>query len=521
MVRLDDVFAVLDSSFDFVLGVDESERIVHASALVRYGRDPERRLLEGLSLAQVLTADSLHSFRTGMARAREGLGGIVVFAPQDGTFSSASLRGAFMPTVEQVGVFLFFGARIDSLSTFAEGDKDERVKELACLYTVAEWIEASPTIKDFFTRLPDYLCPGMRFSEKAAVYSVYQGQEYGRPLNGTNYLRTQLIVSQRPSGEIRVGYEDPDLGLLPEEQRMLDEIGRMLSLALERKEQAERLVLKQEEEAAYRRNLQTLEREIAARTREMEEQRDKLQRINSYLERVNHDWEESKTYLETILKGIPDPVALIDLRRTLVMTNRENVQPGEKCHKQLFGNDAPCHDCRLARIQREKTPITLTIQHAGRHLEVHALPIFNREHGVEGIMEFYRDVTLEKTYEQQLRQADRLASLGQLVSGIGHEINNPNQFIRGNVKILAQALEDILPIVDRYHAEHPELKIARLPYPFFRQHVMVLVNDMAHGNLTVTSARRLARAKGKGKGDDGGGGSTTRTADDGVQDGNE
>jgi signal transduction histidine kinase len=128
---------------------------------------------------------------------------------------------------------------------------------------------------------------------------------------------------------------------------------------------------------------------------------------------------------------------------------------------------------------------------------VHALPIFNQKHEVEGIIEFYRDMTMEKTYEQQLQQADKLASLGQLVSGIGHEINNPNQFIRGNIKILQQALEDMLPIVDEYHKEHPDLKIARLKYDFFREHAMTLVNDMAHGSERikgiVEGLKRFAR----------------------------
>ena len=104
---------------------------------------------------------------------------------------------------------------------------------------------------------------------------------------------------------------------------------------------------------------------------------------------------------------------------------------------------------------------------------------------MDGILEFYRDVTLEKTYDQQLQQADKLASLGQLVSGIGHEINNPNQFIRGNIKIVKQAIEDMLPIVDEYYAAHPDLKIARLNYDFLREHIMTLVDDMAHGSERI------------------------------------
>jgi len=113
------------------------------------------------------------------------------------------------------------------------------------------------------------------------------------------------------------------------------------------------------------------------------------------------------------------------------------------------------------------------------------MPIFNNKNEVEGIIEFYRDITYKKTYEQQLQQADKLASLGQLVSGIGHEINNPNQFIRGNIKIIQQAFDDILPIMDAYHSENPDLKIARLKYDFFRQHILTLVDDMANGSERI------------------------------------
>jgi signal transduction histidine kinase len=337
----------------------------------------------------------------------------------------------------------------------------------------------------------------MQYPESTVVHSVYQGREYGTPIVSPRTIGVTLVVNRQNAGSIHVGYLDEQLEMLPEEQRMLNEIGRMLSLAVERKELSERLTLKQEEEASYRTRLEALEADIASRTQQLDEQREKLDQIDGYLERVNRDWEESKTYLETILKGIPDPVALIDRNRTLVMSNREGVEPGDKCYKTLFGTAMPCQDCRLARIVREKTPISMTVEHEGRHLEVHALPVFNAQQEVDGIMEFYRDVTLQKTYEQQLSQADRMASLGELVSGIGHEINNPNQFIRGNVKILKQALDDMLPIVDGHYGQHPELKIARLPYKFFREHIMTLINDMAHGSERIKSIveglKRFAR----------------------------
>ena len=373
----------------------------------------------------------------------------------------------------------------NNLGAGSEWEKDERIKELSCVYAVAEWIEASASIKEFFEALPKYLGPGMRYPERALVYSAYQGQEYGDKAALAHYIRTEIGDAQRAVGEIRVGYASREHGLLAEEQKMLDEIARMLNIALERKSLRDNLALKQKEEAQYAERLRELESEIQSRTRELEEQRQKLGTVNSYLDRVNRDWEESKIRLETIFKAIPDAVALIDRQRTVLMTNRENVPAGNKCYSTFFDQNAPCKDCRLSRIVQGKTPLTIEIKHDDVYYEVNALPILSPEHEVEGIIEFYRDVTTERTYEQQLQQADKLASLGQLVSGIGHEINNPNQFIRGNIKIIQQAFEGILPILDEYYAGHPDLKIARLKYDFFREHIMVLVNDMAHGSERI------------------------------------
>jgi signal transduction histidine kinase len=217
----------------------------------------------------------------------------------------------------------------------------------------------------------------------------------------------------------------------------------------------------------------------------MEEQKQKLSTAKSYLNRANRTWTEASHRLDTMFQAIPDEVMLIDLNLNVVMSNQDGIVPGEKCYKAYFDRETPCEDCRINSIVKDKTPITTHMRKDEKHLQLHALPVFSENEEVDGILEFYRDVTLEKTYEQQIQQADKLASLGQLVSGIGHEINNPNQFIRGNVKIVKQAFEDIMPILDEHAEENPDLKIARLKYNFFKDHIMTLIDDMGHGSERI------------------------------------
>jgi signal transduction histidine kinase len=489
MIHLQTFFAFIERNYSFLLVLDEDERIVHASdTLCRAGSDGWYEHA-GRALAEIVSPDSLAEFRSALHRAEDDRTVVIyqALAPRHCSIPLQSLRIISAGEPPQGGrrLSLFFGHQLDGLSGIEDWQQTERIKELSCLYSTAEWIEASSSVREFFGRLPEYLSRGMRYPEAAIVWASYQGVEYGQKPRNDDCIAAKLHVFGQDSGEIRVGYLEEAREVLPEEQKMLSEIARVLNLALERKELGERVATARQDQATVTRKMAELQAEAERRTRELEDQRRKLDTINGDLDRVNRSWTESRNRLDTIFQAIPDEVALIDRSRIVRMTNKVNEAEsatGRKCHQVFFNSDVPCKDCRLARIIREKTPITLTIKQDERYLEVHALPVFNEDHEVDGIMEFYRDATLEKTYEQQLRQADKLASLGQLVSGIGHEINNPNQFIRGNVKILKQAVEDMLPVLDDWFVTHPELKIARLPYPFFRKHVLTLVDDMAHGS---------------------------------------
>jgi len=64
------------------------------------------------------------------------------------------------------------------------------------------------------------------------------------------------------------------------------------------------------------------------------------------------------------------------------------------------------------------------------------------------VVEIYRDLTAQRLLETQLFHVDKMTGLGRLVAGIAHELNNPINFIYGNVDFLGEYLRDLIRLVD-------------------------------------------------------------------------
>jgi len=107
----------------------------------------------------------------------------------------------------------------------------------------------------------------------------------------------------------------------------------------------------------------------------------------------------------------------------------------------------------------------------------------------DGIME---DITAAKEAEeqrrlqqQQLMQADRMISLGVLVSGVAHEINNPTQFIVSHVDPLKKIWSDALPILDRYYKENGDFLLGGQRFSRRKEQVPSMFKNIEEGTMRI------------------------------------
>jgi PAS domain S-box-containing protein len=77
-----------------------------------------------------------------------------------------------------------------------------------------------------------------------------------------------------------------------------------------------------------------------------------------------------------------------------------------------------------------------------RTLRASAGPLFDAEQQISGVVSSVRDITEAKTFEQQLMQKEKFASMGQMMAGAAHELNNPLTAILGVSDLLRERATD-------------------------------------------------------------------------------
>ncbi len=150
------------------------------------------------------------------------------------------------------------------------------------------------------------------------------------------------------------------------------------------------------------------------------------------LEQVRVISQSQKEWQETF-DGITDLIAVIDRDFNITRSNRAfrhyfslppDSEPSKKCY-EIIGTCLQ-GGCPHKTAPREKEPLgnEITDPNTGRILQISIFP-FNPQDDFTGSIFIAKDISEKKENEMKLIMNERLAALGEMASGILHELNNP------------------------------------------------------------------------------------------------
>ncbi|MBN3962773.1 ATP-binding sensor histidine kinase [Nostoc sp. NMS8] len=108
-----------------------------------------------------------------------------------------------------------------------------------------------------------------------------------------------------------------------------------------------------------------------------------------------------------------------------------------------------------------------------------------------------KNYSLQQTLQElqrtqiQLIQSEKMSSLGQMVAGVAHEINNPINFIHGNIDHASEYVQDLLDLVVIYQQEYPhpsplvEEKYKEIDIDFLTEDLPKILDSMKMGSLRI------------------------------------
>src|SRR2546429_7942109 len=164
--------------------------------------------------------------------------------------------------------------------------------------------------------------------------------------------------------------------------------------------------------------------------------------------------------LRLLMNAVPDSIVVVDREGRILESNGPTrvmgAMSGPPENRNIFeflaADAAVVVREKLAaafrgEIQRFEVPFSRDDATHGVAAALYA-PI-REGSGITRVLILARDITEQKRSESQFQQAEKLAAMGQLVSGVAHEINNPAAIISG----FAQTL-----LLDELKPEHREMR---------------------------------------------------------------
>jgi PAS domain S-box-containing protein len=158
---------------------------------------------------------------------------------------------------------------------------------------------------------------------------------------------------------------------------------------------------------------------------------------------IRIDLESIRAILPQLIDALSDAIVVVDREQRILAANRRYLESFEVGHTALIG--CTCQDAancteRRADPTLDHCVLYLVLRHARaerrlrsfpdrhgvtRRWEATFNPVVDAAGRVTHVVEVWRDISERSQLEGQLAHSERLASIGTLAAGVGHEINNP------------------------------------------------------------------------------------------------
>mgnify|MGYP005812077133 CR=1 FL=1 len=222
--------------------------------------------------------------------------------------------------------------------------------------------------------------------------------------------------------------------------------------------------------------------------RKMDEVYADLLRYEVELEEKNATLEENQRFIVSILTSMSDILVVCNRVGTIQDVNASLVRLIGRSEQELRGSSVfelfadpaardlvraiigqgdPRHDCELGIAAAGGSTIAVSLNFTARVSAAGKLvgsvitgrPIGELRRAYDALRQAHDEL---KRTQQQLLHVEKMASLGRLVAGVAHELNNPISFVLGNVHAIRRYSQRLHRYLEQLHAGAPAAHLEQL-----------------------------------------------------------
>ncbi|WP_315769221.1 MULTISPECIES: sensor histidine kinase [unclassified Bradyrhizobium] len=224
--------------------------------------------------------------------------------------------------------------------------------------------------------------------------------------------------------------------------------------------------------------------------RKMDEVYSDLLRYEVDLEHKNAELEEAQAFVTNVIESVSDILVVCDARGTVQQANSAFLHTSGRALADIAGRDIaemidPDHRPKLASLLKPRSSADVVDgelrfaaaagvssdlfainssprhDHRGRFIGVvlTGRPIGELRRAYEALHKAHQEL---QRAQRQLVEQEKMASLGRLVAGVAHELNNPISFVYGNIHTLMRYRTSLVGYLDAIHEQPVSEDIAAL-----------------------------------------------------------